>query len=160
MKIPAAIIATPKTAAMAMPAFTPVERPPLPLVPLPDDGADDLSASSRWDSEVVLSLLAIAIVLAMFAGNVSRLSRRRRSSGGELTELHLVELTISRETAGHISLENVPIASDNSSALQLDEKQYATLPTYSCVSHAQPSSPSQVGAKMDGETQLCYKQYV
>jgi hypothetical protein len=42
-KYPTAIIATPQTAAMAIPAFAPVERPPLPVVPFSADGADVVS---------------------------------------------------------------------------------------------------------------------
>ena len=153
MNIPAAIIATPNTAAMAMPALAPVARPVLPFDEL---GADVVSAALCSVSEAVPSLLSTVIVLAAALGNQSRLALRR-SSAGDSTEDNPLEDAVSGETEGHISLAKTPIAIDSSSALHLDSKQSATFSAYPFDSHAQLCSASPHGfAKRDRETQVFY----
>ena len=66
--------ATLQTAAMAIPAFAPIERPLLPFVPLSVDGAEVVS-NILWVSNAILSPFVIDIVLATLLSNVSRLTR-------------------------------------------------------------------------------------
>lgn len=130
-----AIIATPQTAATAIPTFAPLES----LVVFE-----------------ALSLFEMVDVFAPFLTNKVGHSSLSRSSGGGLAKLHLeVFIILGPVVGGQISVANILSAIDKSVAPQLDERQQAIFSRYAWVAQAQARSSSHLDPERDKYTQLC-----